>query len=493
MRKIQFDLQTWLKDKSQKVVTRKDNIPVKIICTDCNSCQPIVALVPTIDGKEETVETYCENGKYFNNNQDANLDLFIVTEDEPITEFENGVIETILAGRTIVGNIVDPRYAKTYAEKLLYLAKEQLKQEGWEYTDPLLKESIADAEKKKFANEIIAEYKRVWDLLPDADKDSFTTEETIMYGKFMELETLYDKFCEPIGVTLEEEEKQKESNIDKLHKISTPADENWFEIQKQWEKEDEDEVIRKDLIDYLWGQKIYYESDEVKMGDSQKCRLMIDGIAWLEKQKEIPTNEEMLRTLHLEYEKGVADTIAKYEQKEQKPENVNPKMECDNETDVQKAYREGRTAGIRMVCEHPEEYRLQKPAEWSEEDGKTLQFILDFFTNCWWNKGWEISREQVLGLLKSLKPQPKVEWSEEDEDMLSIALQCLVGTPYSQGTKDKVFHWFKSLKNRGNFHSWKPSEEQMDSLRNTIIATKGYNYSVFLPELYEQLKKLKEG
>jgi len=37
-----------------------------------------------------------------------------------------------------------------------------------------------------------------------------------------------------------------------------------------------------------------------------------------EKQQEQPTNEEMLRTLRVEYEKGVADTIAKYEQKEQK-------------------------------------------------------------------------------------------------------------------------------------------------------------------------------
>lgn len=269
MGKIQFDLQTWLKDKSQQVVTRK-NIPVRIICTDCNCAQPIVAIVPTIDGKEETVETYTENGRYFNSTHDANLDLFIVTEDEPITKFENGVIETILAGKGIVGDVVDPRYVKSYAKKLLSLAKEQLKAEGWEYTDPLLKaiceekqkesnieklhkistpadenwfeiqkqwekedkqkehfyytyddklKAYSDGqkegrkqEKEKFANEIIAEYKRVLDLLPDADKDSFTTEETIMYGKFMELETLYDKFCEPIGVTLEEEEK----NDDKL-------------------------------------------------------------------------------------------------------------------------------------------------------------------------------------------------------------------------------------------------------------------------------------
>ena len=38
--------------------------------------------------------------------------------------------------------------------------------------------------------------------------------------------------------------------------------------------------------------------------------------------------------------------------------------------------------------------------------------------------------------------------------------------------------------------SWKPSEDQMRSLRDTIINTKGYSYSIYLPEIYEQLKKL---
>ena len=48
---------------------------------------------------------------------------------------------------------------------------------------------------------------------------------------------------------------------------------------------------------------------------------------YLEKQKEQPTNEEMLRTLRVEYEKGIADTIAKYEQKEQKSLNISAASE----------------------------------------------------------------------------------------------------------------------------------------------------------------------
>ena len=78
--------------------------------------------------------------------------------------------------------------------------------------------------------------------------------------------------------------------------------------------ESEDERIRKKTINCL----VMHNKGCVDAKDIDEC------IAWLEKQKELPTNEEMLRTLRAEYEKGVADTIAKYEQKEQKP-NIVPK------------------------------------------------------------------------------------------------------------------------------------------------------------------------
>lgn len=76
--------------------------------------------------------------------------------------------------------------------------------------------------------------------------------------------------------------------------------------------ESEDERIRKELIGHLKECRNNTRS-EVMLGTYAKW------ITYIEKQKEQPTNEEMLRTLRTEYEKGVADTIAKYEQKEQKP------------------------------------------------------------------------------------------------------------------------------------------------------------------------------
>ena len=102
--------------------------------------------------------------------------------------------------------------------------------------------------------------------------------------------------------------------------------------------------------------------------------------------------------------------------------------------------------------------------------------------------------------LEYLKPKKEVEWSEEDENWSKYLLDELYA-----GLKDycgaaeedmkKAIKWFetrlKSLRSRPkSSDNWKPSEEQMDSLRDTIIQTKGYSYSRYLPELYEQLRKL---
>lgn len=68
-------------------------------------------------------------------------------------------------------------------------------------------------------------------------------------------------------------------------------------------------------------------------------------------------------------------------QKEQKLE-----VEGDNETEIQKAYREGKNAGRKEVFDHPEEYGLQlrrmydyetgrRNPEWSEEDKEWLSEV----------------------------------------------------------------------------------------------------------------------
>ena len=68
----QFSLEEYLKNPSQKVVTR-DGREVRIICTDMKGTQPIIALITT-DNKEDVLIFY-KNGRGSNTNE-GNLDLF---------------------------------------------------------------------------------------------------------------------------------------------------------------------------------------------------------------------------------------------------------------------------------------------------------------------------------------------------------------------------------------------------------------------------------
>ena len=67
-----FNLEEYLKDPSQKVVTR-DGRDVRIVCTDFLNSQPIIGLVAAKD--EEGVYFYYKDGRCFTHNE-TNLDLF---------------------------------------------------------------------------------------------------------------------------------------------------------------------------------------------------------------------------------------------------------------------------------------------------------------------------------------------------------------------------------------------------------------------------------
>lgn len=70
----EFNLTEYLKNPSQKVVTR-DGREVRIICTDAKNDEPIIALIYNNKRKEENVYTYNKDG-YFYKNNDSCLDLF---------------------------------------------------------------------------------------------------------------------------------------------------------------------------------------------------------------------------------------------------------------------------------------------------------------------------------------------------------------------------------------------------------------------------------
>jgi len=142
----------------------------------------------------------------------------------------------------------------------------------------------------------------------------------------------------------------------------------------------------------------------------------------------------------------------------------------------------------------------KKPAEWGEEDEKMLLSIINTFRN---GTVSTIGQEQWLkSLPERFNLQPIQEWSDEDEkiwhNIIWILKKDVTYTPPTRPnsctgsgnafyTHQTEIDWLKSLRPQPH---WKPSEEQMDSLRDTIVQTKGYSYSIYLPELYEQLKKL---
>ena len=127
----------------------------------------------------------------------------------------------------------------------------------------------------------------------------------------------------------------------------------------------------------------------------------------------------------------------------------------------------------------------QKPA-WSKEDEWKFSDILALLRggeNCHYNN------PDLFNWLKNLKDrvqsQPKQEWSDYDECMLTNLIDdpnCSIDSEY--------VHWFKSLKDR---YAWTPSDEQMDVLLSEVSAwTKGCHKQIILESLYNDLKKLKE-
>ena len=70
----EFNLDEYLKNPSQKVVTR-DGREVRIICTDMKSRYKIVGLVYDKKDDTESVEIFQENGTLFNHTT-SNYDLF---------------------------------------------------------------------------------------------------------------------------------------------------------------------------------------------------------------------------------------------------------------------------------------------------------------------------------------------------------------------------------------------------------------------------------
>lgn len=218
-------------------------------------------------------------------------------------------------------------------------------------------------------------------------------------------------------------------------------------------EESEGEKIRNEIIAFV--EQSIHRGGGTPIPQEQEDR----WIAWLEKQGEQkPTDEELKKLLQAEYEKG-------------------------------------RTKALEEIPK--EDATKQKPAEWSEEDEKMFNSALWHVKNSCGNQGKTSGEYEVYNWLKSIKdrclPQPKQEWSEEDELAIKGLMECIDTGDCEATSKVFLINWLKSLRHQ---KQWKPSEEQMDALNmaigeaNSVDTAAGDVAAEVLTSLYKQLKAL---
>ena len=106
-----------------------------------------------------------------------------------------------------------------------------------------------------------------------------------------------------------------------------------------------------------------------------------------------------------------------------------------------------------------EKQKEQKTAEWSEEDRKMLDSIVNVLESMPSASFIPIKRETMIPWLKFLPERfnllPKQEWSEEDEKMLKDTIREFhLAYPYAfddENPRKKNIDWLKSLPERFNF------------------------------------------
>lgn len=262
--------------------------------------------------------------------------------------------------------------------------------------------------------------------------------------------------------------------------------------------ESEDERTRRSLIDAI---KIGYSNNGISFTKEAADRY----IAWLEKQKEpenmnastmIPScweveQKEQKLINNSTREKIISEAISEKQVVLLSESNGNAEIGWDTRSleDAKKLLE----YGIAFINEQ----LGTKPEEWSEEDETALGDLLwcirqaaksakdeNDMGNVWFAEHW------VKNRLKSIRPQPRQEWSEEDEKIYQTVFNHFNSyEKYSCSTgvkKEHVLSWLKSLK-----PSWKPSKEQMNVLFNAGNGNylNGTHMQI-LRDLYNDLKKL---
>ena len=203
--------------------------------------------------------------------------------------------------------------------------------------------------------------------------------------------------------------------------------------------------------------------------------------AWIEKQGEKDILEDAI--VDSNTDGLIADTI---KQGEQKP------VECmyseDNYTDEDR----------KTLCDGCQEECKFKPVEWSEED----ELMLSSFFNCighYYADNFITKEQQTLmeDWLKSFKdrciPQPKSEWDEIDGKILDSIIKDVMTLHNSKtidGLKCKV-NWLKSLKDRVIQQPKQEWSEEDKRIYSSITYSFAHNFPLTIQQ-QEFVKSIKE-
>ena len=242
-------------------------------------------------------------------------------------------------------------------------------------------------------------------------------------------------------------------------------------------KESEDERIRKAIVNHL----LELSKSRVNIMTKETYE---NWIAWLEKQgeqkfEELPNGEDYGIDSLYHAARILEKTLG--EVKGYQSDDGILEHECAiNEVVRLREYLSKMPAEVKQTKENLIEY-LQKQRDASNFGGDVVTF-----------QTWIDLLSTTLNRISSV--EQKTTWSKEDERMRKSIIDDLIYYKGGPNSAMKEIHWLKSLKER---YTWKPSDEQMDTLQHAIVYVEGCNSNFkgggsVLEKLYNDLMRLRE-
>ena len=216
-------------------------------------------------------------------------------------------------------------------------------------------------------------------------------------------------------------------------------------------RESEDERIRKWLIKY------FNKADFNGMLEYVNGIKAEDILAWLEKQKydRMKPVYDARESFESALEKAWNDYHNGYENVDKLEDDY---VECAHA----KGFREGYLFGIEKQKENSDTR--------TADDLQLLGFIYDLLASLDWRENYAMSKEECLRRLSDYRPQKPAEWSEEDEEALKRAIDCVRTweIDYCDGDNE-ISERLKSLTERFNLQVKNEWSEEDKKYLNRVI------------------------